>query len=93
MSKHMLSQPLIELADDGLSASARTDVVWIAQNFANAIVGRYDDEIVKDGGRWKFRRRREIPVPYRAGPTPMSAAARTVSGETMHRTVLSGGEA
>src|SRR5690606_37886585 len=39
VSKHMLSQPLIELSDDGLSARARTDVVWIAANFQNAIVG------------------------------------------------------
>lgn len=85
VSKHMVSQPLIEIADDGLSARARTDVVWVAANFTNAIVGRYVDEIVKQDGRWKFRRREEIPVPYREGPTPMSDAAQNVSGGTMHQ--------
>jgi len=83
VSKHMISQSLIELADDGLSARCRTDVVWIAANFENAIVGRYNDEVVKLDGRWKFRKRQETPVPYREGPTPMSESARTVSGETM----------
>lgn len=84
-SKHMISQPLIELAPDALSARARTDVVWIAANFTNAIVGRYVDELVKQDGRWKFRRREEIPVPYREGPTPMSDTAQSVSGDTMHQ--------
>ena len=85
VSKHMISQPLIEIAEDGMSARARTDVVWIAANFTNAIVGRYVDEIVRQDGRWKFRRRQEIPVPYREGPTPMSDAAQSVSGDTMHQ--------
>lgn len=88
VSKHMISQPLIEIAPDGLSARARTDVVWIAANFTNAIVGRYVDDIVKQDGRWKFRRREEIPVPYRPGPTPMSDTAQSVSGETMNTDVL-----
>lgn len=88
VSKHMISRPLIELASDGLTARARTDVVWIAANFENAIVGRYNDEIVKQDGKWKFRSRRETPVPYRAGPTPMSETAQTVSGETMHQALL-----
>lgn len=83
ISKHMISQPLIELADDGLSARSRTDVVWIAANFVNAIVGRYNDDIVKQDGKWKFRCRHETPVPYREGPTPMSESARSVSGDTM----------
>jgi uncharacterized protein (TIGR02246 family) len=85
VSKHMISQPLISFAEDGQTARARTDVVWIAANFRNAIVGRYDDVIVQDRGRWRFRRREEIPVPYRAGPTPMSDTALSVSGETMHQ--------
>lgn len=88
VSKHMISQPLIELADDGLTARARTDVVWIAANFTNAIVGRYEDQVVKQGGRWKFRSRRETPVPYRAGPAPMSDTAQSVSGRTMHQELL-----
>lgn len=88
VSKHMISQPLIEIADDGLTARARTDVVWIAANFANAIVGRYEDEIVNQDGSWKIRCRRETPVPYRDGPAPMSEMAQSVSGETMHRELL-----
>lgn len=88
VSKHMISQPLIELADDGHTARARTDVVWIAANFTNAIVGRYEDEVVKQDGRWKFRSRRETPVPYRAGPAPMSDTAQSVSGGTMHQELL-----
>jgi len=88
VSKHMISQSLIELSDDGQSARARTDVVWIAANFTNAIVGRYNDEIVKDGGKWKFRRRQETPVPYREGPAPMSESAQSVSGKTMHGALL-----
>lgn len=89
VSKHMISRPLIELSNDGLSAHARTDVVWIAANFENAIVGRYNDELVVLDGRWKFRRRRETPVPYRAGRTPMSETAVAVSGATMHDGLLS----
>src|SRR4051794_2311228 len=45
--KHMNSPPLIELAPDGETATARTDVVWIPQNFENAIVARYDDTFVR----------------------------------------------
>lgn len=88
VSKHMLSLPLVKLSDDGMSASARTDVVWIAANFENAIVGRYIDKIVKQDDAWKFRSRRETPVPFRAGPTPMSDTAQAVSGETMHQALL-----
>lgn len=82
-SKHMISQSLIELDEEGLTARARTDVVWIAANFQNAIVGRYEDEIVRLDGKWKFQQRRETPVPYRDGPTPMSDTAISVSGDTM----------
>ena len=82
-TKHMISRPVVELGDDGTTARARTDVVWIAANFENTIVGRYEDELVLDDGRWKFRRRVERPVPYVAGPPPMSDAAVTVSSPTM----------
>jgi uncharacterized protein (TIGR02246 family) len=88
VSKHMLSQPLIRVADDLRTATAQTDVVWIAADFTNAIVGRYDDELSREDGCWKFRRREEIPVPYREGPAPMSEAAQTVSGKTMHKSLL-----
>jgi uncharacterized protein (TIGR02246 family) len=89
-SKHMLSVPLIEFSGSGRSANCRTDVVWIASNFENAIVGRYNDNIVKQGGAWKFRRRHEIPVPYQEGPAPMSNAAISVSGDTMRKGLLKG---
>src|SRR5262245_10661616 len=82
-SKHMISRPVVELADDGTTARARTDVVWIAANFENTIVGRYEDELVHDGSGWRFKRRVERPVQYIPGPPPMSDAANGVSGATM----------
>jgi hypothetical protein len=84
ISKHMLSLPLIELGDDGRTATARTDVVWLTQSFENKIVARYNDEIVKgDDDRWRFRRRWETPVPHDDAPPPMSDAAIAMSEATM----------
>lgn len=82
-TKHMISRPLVELAHDGTTATARTDVVWIAANFENTIVGRYNDQLVKTDTGWKFRRRVETPVQFVAGPPPMSDLANGVSGTTM----------
>jgi hypothetical protein len=82
-SKHMIAPPVIELADDGLSAKARTDVVWISGNFENTIVARYRDDLVNEHGRWCFRRRFEIPMRYAPGPPPMSETATSVSASTM----------
>jgi SnoaL-like domain len=82
-SKHMIAPPIIDLADDGLSATARTDVVWISGNFENTIVARYHDDLVSEDGRWRFRRRLEIPMQYTPGAPPMSEAATGVSGATM----------
>jgi SnoaL-like domain len=82
-SKHMISRPVVDLGADGTSARARTDVVWIAANFENTIVGRYEDELVRDERGWRFARRVERPVQYIPGPPPMSAAATGVSGATM----------
>jgi uncharacterized protein (TIGR02246 family) len=81
--RHMNPQTLISLADDGLSATAQTDVVWIPQNFENTILARYHDTVVKRDGRWLFQRREEFPVPYRPGPPPQSDTATSVSGATM----------
>jgi uncharacterized protein (TIGR02246 family) len=81
--KHMNPQTLVQLADDGQSAVADTDVVWIPQNFQNTILARYHDHVVKDGDRWLFRRREEFPVQYRPGPPPMSGTAMSVSSATM----------
>jgi 3-phenylpropionate/cinnamic acid dioxygenase small subunit len=82
-TKHMISRPVVELAADGLTATARTDVVWIAANFENTIVGRYEDDLVRSADGWRFARRVEQPVPYVPGPPPMSDAANGVSAATM----------
>jgi uncharacterized protein (TIGR02246 family) len=85
--KHMNSPPLIEIAPDGESATARTDVVWITQSFENQIVGRYNDQLVRVDGRWLFKRREETPVEFRPGPPPMSDAAVGASAATMRKEV------
>lgn len=82
-SKHMIAPPIIDLADDGRTASARTDVVWISGNFENTIVARYHDDLVHVDGRWKFSRRLEIPMRHTPGPPPMSETATDISGPTM----------
>ena len=84
-SKHMCSRSLVELDPDGVTAFARTDVVWIAANFENTIVGRYNDTLVKRDGRWLFLRREETPVDFQPGPPPMSDTAVAVSSPTMRR--------
>jgi uncharacterized protein (TIGR02246 family) len=85
VSKHLCGPSVIEIAPDGVHARARTDVVWIAANYENTIVARYVDELVKADGRWRIRRREEIPVPYRPGPPPMSQAAVELSAPTMRK--------
>jgi hypothetical protein len=83
-TKHMISRPVVELGADGSTATARTDVVWIAANFENTILGRYEDELVHDADRgWLFHRRVERPVQFIPGPPPMSDTATGVSGATM----------
>lgn len=82
-SKHLCGAPVIELSPDGASAHARTDVVWIAQNYENTIVARYVDDLVKVDGRWRISRREEVVVPFRPGPPPMSEASKQLSGPTM----------
>jgi uncharacterized protein (TIGR02246 family) len=81
--KHMISPPLVELNADGDRARARTDVVWLSQDFENRIVARYDDGFVRSDGRWLFERRTEIVVPFVAGDPPMSDTAMQVSRSTM----------
>jgi uncharacterized protein (TIGR02246 family) len=85
VSKHLCGPSVIELAPDGASARARTDVVWIAANYDNQIVARYVDDLVRRDGRWLIRRREEIPVPYRPGPPPMSQASLALSAPTMRQ--------
>jgi uncharacterized protein (TIGR02246 family) len=81
--KHMISPPLVELAADGTSATAQTDVVWISQDFENRILARYVDDFVQHDGRWVFRRRTEVPIPCIPGPPPMSDTAMQVSRATI----------
>jgi hypothetical protein len=84
-SKHMISPPIIHLGDDGTTAIARTDVVWIAGNFENTIVARYNDELVRDEHGWRFKRRVEVPMQFTSGPPPMSDTATGVSDATMRQ--------
>ena len=80
--KHMNSPSLIELTGPD-SATALTDVVWLAQDFAAQVVGRYDDAFKRVGGRWLFERRTEIVLPFRFGGPPMSDTAIELSAATM----------
>ena len=84
-SKHLCGPSVIEIADDGATAHAKTDVVWIAANYNNQIVARYVDTLVKRDGRWLISRREEWTVPYRPGPPPMSAESVELSGATMRK--------
>jgi ketosteroid isomerase-like protein len=81
--KHMNSPPLVVVAEDGKTATAQTDVVWVSQDFENRILARYVDEFVKQRGRWVFKRRVEEPLPFIAGPPPMSDTAMEISQQTM----------
>lgn len=81
--KHMISPPVIDLADDLGSARVRTDVIWLTQAFEVVIAARYDDQVVFDSGRWRLRHRNERPVPFADGPPLMSDQATSLSRATM----------
>jgi uncharacterized protein (TIGR02246 family) len=81
--KHICSNTQIVLAEDGQTATAMTDVLWVAQNFENSILGRYHDTFRKHEDRWLFSRREERTVPFKPGAPPYSEAALAVSGATM----------
>src|SRR5262245_23183106 len=85
-SKHLISPPVVDLAEDGRHATAKTDVVWIAENFETTIVARYEDVLEHDGERWQIQRRSEVPLQHRPGPPPMSDDALRASRETMRST-------
>jgi uncharacterized protein (TIGR02246 family) len=85
IAKHLCGPSVIEIAADGLRASAKTDVVWIAANYENQIVARYVDTLVKTESGWRISRREEYPVPFRPGPPPMSDASIELSGATMRK--------
>jgi uncharacterized protein (TIGR02246 family) len=85
VSKHLCGPSVIDVAPDGQSARARTDVVWIAANYDNQIVARYVDDLVKRDGRWLIRRREEVVVRHVPGPPPMSEASLELSASTMRK--------
>lgn len=69
-SLHLITSPMVTL--DGDRATAR--VMWTVINRAGngtpllGMVGHHEDELVREGGRWRFRRRRgfvEIPEAVR----------------------------
>ena len=85
ITKHLCGPSLIEIGPGGDTATAQTDVVWIAANFENTIVARYDDTLVLQDGSWLFQRRVETPVQYEPGPPPMSETATSVSNASMRK--------
>lgn len=73
VGKHICSGTVVDFDPDGETARAKTDVLWIAANFENTILSRYNDTFVKQDGRWLFRRRYETPTTFVPGPPQMSA--------------------
>lgn len=56
--KHITSNSLVEV--DGDTAVARTDYLFVrpgAEGLTMVATGRYHDQLVRDGSRWRFRRR------------------------------------
>ncbi len=54
-----------------------------SERWSPKIVARYNDQLVRDAGQWRFRRRVEVPMQFVAGPPPMSDTATGVSAPTM----------
>jgi uncharacterized protein (TIGR02246 family) len=77
--KHVNSPSLIEVAADLTTATAKTDVIWVTQNFETTIVARYYDVFVKRGGRWLILRREESGIEFKPGAPPISEAAAAVT--------------
>jgi uncharacterized protein (TIGR02246 family) len=72
--KHAMLSTVITLGDDGGSAAAWTDFVFVDQRRAITSVGRYHDELTRDDdGRWRFRLREIVFMggePQLAPPIP-----------------------
>lgn len=81
--RHFCGRTLVHLAEDGVTGTGKTDVLWIPENFEITIMARYLDDVVKQNGRWLIARREEVVVPYVPGAPPMSATAVSVSSSTM----------
>jgi uncharacterized protein (TIGR02246 family) len=80
-AKHINGQSLIEVNEDGITATGQTDVLWLAQNFETQVMARYVDSYVKVDGRWLFKHREEIGVAHRPGP--VSSGPMAIGGPTM----------
>jgi 3-phenylpropionate/cinnamic acid dioxygenase small subunit len=74
--RHVISEPVIDVAADGRTARAATDYVFVDRGRTITSVGRYHDELVLGvDGRWRFALREivflgdapELSVP--AAPT------------------------
>jgi uncharacterized protein (TIGR02246 family) len=71
-SRHVVSNPVIEVDGDGATAS----VTWalIQRGEADepelALLGHYDDVLAREDGRWRFKSRRaHIDIPDRPVPS------------------------
>jgi 3-phenylpropionate/cinnamic acid dioxygenase small subunit len=70
-SRHVVSNPVIEVEGD----SARASVTWALIRRGEgdepelALLGHYRDELAREDGRWRFRSRRaHIDIPDRPAP-------------------------
>ncbi len=65
-TRHIISNPIIEVAADGQSASCRSvwTVVQAAPGFALQVVasGRYQDRFVLENGAWHFTERHFVGI-------------------------------
>ena len=61
--KHHCANSVIELSEDGESALAFTDYIFVGRTengFGITQVGRYHDRLVKEKDRWRFAERRIV---------------------------------
>ena len=60
--RHKISSPVIEVSGNRATSACYLDADAIPAGFEEPIVlgGRYDDELVKDEGRWWFKERKII---------------------------------
>ena len=71
--QHVTFNSVIDIADDGRSARALTDFLYMSKTdggLAISNAGRYHDRIVRDPDRWRFQTRTIVflgdPVPHDA---------------------------
>ena len=86
---HMQFQPVVTVADDGLSAKVRSRALSIMGNWQRSsqwMGGVYENEFVKEGGVWKIKRDQVFNtyfIPYTVGwkdvqPRPPPGISQTV---------------